>query len=558
MDANLIFVKTPIGDEAVRQSTRVVQRNLRMVLILVDGNLNVGELSAKIGDQRLVEGALRDLEEGGFIALKPGMVLGREETKKEPVVGETSSAFPASQFSTFGNRSLSTPSQHSRSSQFSSFGKPILPAAGYQNSPTAVPEKPVREKRPHPESARDPAKPLALGRWLIGVPLGLLMIVLLIVALYPYGHFKPGLEAAATRLLQAPVRIEAVGFSFLPQPALTLSDVKFGDAEEGSVALVRIDSPWALFGSGPEVLSSVSLVDANFSADFLADLALFKSPPAANGEEVLIQQINVDHLTVTVRDLALRDLSGRISFNAGRAEQATLRNDAVGLRLLAKPSADGLRLDIQGTGWQPLGVALGFNSLQAKGMLQKGKLLIENVDTTFLNGILKGNWLLEWNGAGFSMAGDASLEHLDSQKVTAALAPSLGLEGDLNGSLHLRASGPDWGSLWNGVEARLDADILRGMLHGIDLGDVARGGSGSGSTKFDRLQAALTISANQVIGRDVQISAGVMSASGQFVVGRQRPVDANLVVTMKTSVSTARSPVHVTGEWSNLMVGRGK
>ena len=68
MDRNLIYAKTPIGDEAVRQSTRVVQRNLRMVLVQVDGKLSVAELGAKIGDARMVENALRELEEGGYIA----------------------------------------------------------------------------------------------------------------------------------------------------------------------------------------------------------------------------------------------------------------------------------------------------------------------------------------------------------------------------------------------------------------------------------------------------------------------------------------------------------
>ena len=46
MDQTLVFAKTPIGDEAVRQSNRVVQRNLRMLLVQVDGKLSVAELSA--------------------------------------------------------------------------------------------------------------------------------------------------------------------------------------------------------------------------------------------------------------------------------------------------------------------------------------------------------------------------------------------------------------------------------------------------------------------------------------------------------------------------------
>ena len=50
MNSSLVYAKTPIGDEAVRQSTRVVQRNLRMVLVQIDGKLTVGELGDKIGN----------------------------------------------------------------------------------------------------------------------------------------------------------------------------------------------------------------------------------------------------------------------------------------------------------------------------------------------------------------------------------------------------------------------------------------------------------------------------------------------------------------------------
>ena len=68
MDNHLVYVKTPIGDEAVRQSTHVVKRNLRMVLVQVDGKLSVAELSAKIGNPQLVAAALRELEADGYIA----------------------------------------------------------------------------------------------------------------------------------------------------------------------------------------------------------------------------------------------------------------------------------------------------------------------------------------------------------------------------------------------------------------------------------------------------------------------------------------------------------
>lgn len=68
MDENLVYSKTSAGEEAVRQRTRVVQRNLRMVLILVDGKTTAGELALKVGNPQLVEQSLRELEEDGFIA----------------------------------------------------------------------------------------------------------------------------------------------------------------------------------------------------------------------------------------------------------------------------------------------------------------------------------------------------------------------------------------------------------------------------------------------------------------------------------------------------------
>ena len=107
MDPKLVFAKTPIGDEAVRQSTRVVQRNLRMVLVQVDGKMSIEELTSKIGNPRLVESALRELEEGGFIAPTVEAVSVWEESKKAAAgSSEQSDHSVMSQFSTFGPKSL--------------------------------------------------------------------------------------------------------------------------------------------------------------------------------------------------------------------------------------------------------------------------------------------------------------------------------------------------------------------------------------------------------------------------------------------------------------------
>lgn len=70
MDPNLIYVKTAAGENAIQQRTRVIQRNVRMILILVDGQSSVDDLSRKTGNPQLTENALAELEKGGFIEPK--------------------------------------------------------------------------------------------------------------------------------------------------------------------------------------------------------------------------------------------------------------------------------------------------------------------------------------------------------------------------------------------------------------------------------------------------------------------------------------------------------
>ena len=70
MDSNLIYLKTSAGEDAIQQRTRVIQRNVRMVLILVDGQSSVGDLCRKTGNPQLTENALAELEKGGFITAK--------------------------------------------------------------------------------------------------------------------------------------------------------------------------------------------------------------------------------------------------------------------------------------------------------------------------------------------------------------------------------------------------------------------------------------------------------------------------------------------------------
>lgn len=561
MNPDLVYAKTPTGDEAVRQSTRVVQRNLRMVLVQVDGKMSVEGLAAKIGNPRLVESALRELEEGGYIAPTVDAVSVWEKSKKAARKEARQAEMSAlSQFSTFGQKLPGLPDSlkgDSAASNFSSFGKPILPVSAKAGSEPVRPNV-AADRRPEPAYRPErPNKPgLPSWRKVLQAVAAVLAIGVGTVLFYPYEQFKPDLEVAASQLFKAPVKIDRVGVTFFPSPSLKLTGVRIGEPADGSIAEVRIGSPLSLLGSGPHQVARIDISGAALAANRLVAMPMFTGA-AAGDHGLIIGKMLIERSQVMFGDsLALGDLYGEVSFGTnGVIEKAMFETVDRSLLIGALPSSQGIALNIEGRAWTPAGTPVSFASLQAKGVLRKDKLLIQEIDTTFLGGILRGNWFLGWSN-GLVMAGEGTLSRLDSRKVSAAFAPALKIEGDMSGTVRLRASGRDWDSLWRNAEAVLNTEITRGVLHGVDLGEAARRSGASevraGATKFDRLRSTINITPRQVVGRDVRMDAGMVTAVGQFVSGSDGQVEGKMAVTLQTSVSKQHAPVRIFGTLPDL------
>lgn len=556
MDSNLVYAKTPTGDEAVRQSTRVVQRNLRMVLVQVDGKMTVEDLAAKIGNPRLVQSALQELEEGGFIAPTTDAVSVWEESMKVAKKGGAlEPILPMSQFSTFGPKSLGAfeATKGSAATGFSSFGKPILPSASRLGAEAEQPVVVAKGREPEHDHHR---QGMSAGRKaLLGIA-GLAGILVVTAIFYPYEQFKPALEASATRMLSTPVNIDHVGVTLFPSPALKLTGVRIGEPADGKIAELLMSSPFSLLGSAPHHIARIEVSGATLSANRLVALPMFMAATTGN-QDVIVRKILIKRLQLTLGDrLSFNDLFGEIAFRQdGSIEKSMFETVDRSMLINAQAGGQGLALSFEGRAWTPAGTPVSFASLQAKGLLQKNRLLVQNIDTTFLGGILRGNWLLDWSN-GLVMAGDGTLSRLDARKVSAAFAPSLKVDGDISGTLRLRSSGGDWESLWGNLEAVLTTEITRGAFHGVDLGEAVRRSGVSevraGSTKFDRLRSTINITPKQVLGRDVKMDAGMVTATGQFNSPRNGEVEASMAVTMQTSVASQNASVRIYGVLPDL------
>lgn len=563
MDPYLIYAKTPIGDEAVRQSTRVVQRNLRMVLVQVDGKMSVEELASKIGNPRLVETALSELEEGGYIAPTSEAVSVWEESKRAAKEqSEHQAIVTTSGFSGYGPK-ISTASLVDRPlsapSSFSSFGKPILPTNGLHGEQSIRPDIIQADSLEKGRADERPSLRLGKPTLLLGaVILGLLLVA---APFLSYERFKPGIEASAARLMGAPVSVDEIGLSILPAPHIKLKGVRIGNPVDGTIEEVLI-SPFSLMVGKPAHVSRMEIRGAELAGNRLVAMPMFGGGEAGS-DQVTFREIHIERLQINAgAALAMRDLGGEIKFrDDGTLEKARFETADRGLLLEAQPGVREITLNIEGRAWQPPGMPMSFSALQAKGSLMRNRLLIQNIDTVTLGGVLRGNWLLDW-GSGLVMVADGELLRLDSGKLSAAFAPVLKIEGEMSGHLHLQATGTDWNSLWANAEITLSSEISRGLFLGVDLGEAVRRGRGAevlaGSTRFDRLQSTLIVSPQQIAARGIKMDAGMMTATGQFIANRNGQVEGLMAVTMQTSVSSVRAPIRIYGNLPDLAATTNK
>lgn len=542
MDQKLVYAKTPIGEEAVRQRKGVVRRNLRMVLVQINGKISVEELGAKLGDQSLVENALRDLERGGYIAPSVQAVSVWQENKLQfDKLKESGESFDSA-------KSLSRLDSQGVSSAPSGFGEPVLPASWRT--------KDVKENWTERQASRAPRHTL-LAYLVFGL-VAAVLVATVVLAFFPYGRFKPAIENGLTRVWQVPVRVGDIRLSLMPELGLLLTDVRIGEGDGSLIENIRVRRLVAIVGSGVQVLPRVEIFGGAVDADHLVGLFAADNPQRWKSQQWLLKQVVVESLSVTAGSLPFAELSGDVTFHAdGRIEQASLRTIGNTLRITAEPTPQGATLQVDGVGWRPAEeFPLTFDSLHASGLLHKGRLIISSFDIRALGGGLKGSWLVEWN-EGLAMIGDAMLERLSCRKVTAVFAPSLSLEGDLMGSFRMHGAGRNWESMWENMDGALDALIVRGVLNGVDLAEATRRGRGSivraGNSKFDRLAASISINRRQISGRNLVMDAGQFAATGQFFATRDRQVDSNLMVRTRNQGSSQILPVRVSGTLPNLV-----
>lgn len=604
MDKNTVFVKTKEGEEAVRQRTRLVQRNLRNILIMVDGQATVADLARRFGDENATQAALAELHAGGFIVassdhVDDALTLPPDDVADVPVLtsqlAEPNAASAAPRVSpdslppAIEEIDLPAPEYESLPPQARPASQPAQasqPAASGTNwggriksmlarKEKGAPGVPAAKKASRQHDAdedwtneRADLEPIRRGSkfftWpaaALSVVVGIAVLLGLTFALYPYGRHLPAIEQKASAMLGDPVKVGDIGFSFLPRPHIALHNIRVGKDAHLTVSWVRAAPDFFSLLGDKTVLHDLELGTASITGAGLGRLAQV----GAGGPAMEIRHMTLTNLDLTVGDVQLGGLHGEVMMNGrGAPEKILLRNAEGTLKLEAEPKGAGYQISASGSNWKvPFKPNLVFHTMETQGVLSGTRLDLGKFDGRIFDGLVEGKASLEWGG-GAAFTGNLELKHVNATKLLAALGTALSAEGELAAKLRLDAKADTLAKLSDALRIEAAFEMKRGALKGFDLAEAARRTGSAptrgGETKYEQLTGSLQCGPQDCRVGNVRLSSGLFKASGNMGIAGNAQLSGGVDVEIRGSATTLRMPLLISGSTKEpiLTQGRGR
>lgn len=537
MDSNLIYAKTASGEEAMKKRTRVMQRNVRMVLILVDGKSTVADLCLKTGNPQLTEYALGELERGGFV--EPRIVQDSFTTETAETAESTNLAYEILTAALDKSRQLSAPGSTTGAEPSvpdvalptdlelqtpvtpdsdASISRPAVASFESLDVPVEQPEenyaavvvpkgteeiseiqpKSYEEPRPSiadriqsfsqsvsPSSDDDVSiKPIRRGsgepmRWPLKLFLGVVgtfALAFLTLFFFPYDSYLPEVENAFTQASGRPVKVGLMRVDFLPKPGLFLRDVHIGAGkDEIRVAEVQLRPAVGTLFASKIIFREVVLDGVELPVERLAGVPGVFEALAKPTARAGVERVGLENVHITYRGLGFSEMEGEATLSAnGLFQFLSLRSPDRSLNLKATPMAQGFGVVLEGFGWRPSkGSHYLFDSINLTGAYKNGEFTISDMELYVFDGVVRGGALLR-SETNPSIVGEVSFERINATRFGSALGIGEQFTGETAGKIRFSATADSWASIFSAIEANGEFTMHRGSVRGVDLAEAVR------------------------------------------------------------------------------------
>ena len=411
---------------------------------------------------------------------------------------------------------------------------------------TAEPEETKRAAPP----ARVHRKALPWGKVGAGMFVVLLVTLFAIPSLLPMQDYAKRIEQQLSARVQQPVYIGKLSGRILPTPRLEMSDVSFGATKQIKAQQARVNLAFSALFSSIKQINSVELDGVEVDGAALQQVSGWLQQ-AVSDKQHPVARVELNSGKLETEGLAISGVGGAFDFDpSGKLVQAKLHAADGKYALGIGGAADGkfqVAINVRGAAL-PLLPNWVFDELNAKGELSSDGLLITDMDSRIMGGIVLGDARIDWR-SGWSAQGKLVAKTITLQNLSKLL------EGDMEGKARFRMQSASLEKLAD--TAILDGDFVvsKGVINGMDIVGTARLRSRSnlpgGRTHFDELGGELNYADGAYHFRKLTLRGGVLSATGAVDIAKREVsgrISADLA--MRTGMGTV--PLQLAGTTESL------
>lgn len=594
MNENAVYIKTEAGEDAVTKRT-IVQRNLRSVLIMIDGRTPVGSLAQQFGDPLIVEGLVGELEHRGLVRrvdslhqeseadrseLSSIMVdiedlvsqpitpvaddirraHERSSAKESPEIEEFARALPELSAPTPAPLAAAPVSPPGAEDVRSAIRRAMI-SANSDAAPVEQPAGPLKRVfdlfagRVSGTDRKGP--PSSVWKKVFAAFAALAALVVGLFFLYPYGRHLPHIEQLATELLGQPVHIRAISPSLFPEPSIALEGLTAGSSGQLEIGTVKLIPRISTIFSERTVMRELRIERAGLNVAFLPDLSRRQAINWAS-RWVKVERVTVVDSSLLLLDGALGGLDGSLGLNDDGALTSLSLGTADGA-LKVHGAMDGgvWSVSLTALGWQTPGTpSMLFDVLEATGTLNSQRLQFDKLDVKLYDGYATGRLALSW-GDPVRLEGQVTTSRLGLAGLTKVFAPSLRLTGDLSMSIDVSGQGNELEALQHSLRASGKFGVQRGQIERVDLVQAVRipraDGVRGGSTRFDHLDGQMVADTSGLSLSRMVMESGLVGALGNVRLSDGR-IGGELDVSLQGTATSVRAPVRIEGPYADPVV----
>lgn len=388
---------------------------------------------------------------------------------------------------------------------------------------------------------------------LVGIIAVLVALLLIVPFLIPTETYLRQIERVASEKLNQPVSIKTLHFALLPSPRANIGDLRIGKNDEVRVGNVAAIAELGSLFSETRVITVIEASDPVIqkgALDFVA--ALPKTEASSVPAKVLIRRLRLNKLQLMWPGIDIPVLNVEATLTQGNLLQTLKLASSDGhLRADLTPQGEGYSIKIDATQWTfPVGPKVLFNRLKSEMTLHGSKLHVASLEGGLYQGALDANADLDWS-KGLHGTGKFNVNNIAIAELEQLFNRQKLVSGRLNANGTFGVNTKEASTAADHLVLDSIFNVTNGVLHGVDLAKAAtlllKTGVKGGETDFDELSGALHMSGKQIELKNLQISSGLLAASGGVKVSPARQLDGVIDVKLKKGVILVAIPLRVSG-----------